>query len=89
MFQNIPKEIRERMEYLSAVDANDRKDGTPKLKRLRQIPEQTGKFLALLLAASPEGAFVEVGTSAGYSTMWLSLRRKGPPRERNFQARPC
>ncbi len=73
MFKSISVEIRERMEYLSAIDARDRKDGTPKLKRLRQVPAETGKFLAILLASSPEGKAVEVGTSAGYSTLWLSL----------------
>jgi predicted O-methyltransferase YrrM len=73
MFRNIPKEIQDRMEYLAEIDARDRKDGTARLKRLRQIPPDTGKFIAILLASSPAGNAVEVGTSAGYSTMWLSL----------------
>lgn len=63
----------ERMRYLETVDARDRKDGTPRLKRLRQIPPETGRFLALLLAGAPEGVVLEVGTSAGYSTLWLAL----------------
>ncbi|MGD9141699.1 MAG: class I SAM-dependent methyltransferase, partial [bacterium] len=42
-------------------------------KRLRQIPPQTGRFIALLCAAAPEGACLEIGTSGGYSGMWLSL----------------
>jgi len=29
--------------------------------------------LAILAANSPEGEFVEIGTSGGYSAMWLSL----------------
>ncbi len=41
--------------------------------RLRQIPPETGRFLALLLANAPAGQIVEIGTSAGYSTLWLSL----------------
>jgi caffeoyl-CoA O-methyltransferase len=29
--------------------------------------------LALLAASSPEGSWIEIGTSAGYSTLWLAL----------------
>ncbi len=73
MFNNIPKPISDRMKYLEELDAADRVDGTPRLKRLRQIPAETGKFLALLLAGAPEGTAIEIGTSAGYSTLWLAL----------------
>ena len=54
-------------------DATDREDGTPQLQRLRQIPPVTGKFLALLCASAPKGGVLEVGTSGGYSSLWLSL----------------
>ena len=54
----------------------DRQDGTPHLQRLRQIPPVTGKFLALLCASAPKGGVLEVGTSAGYSSLWLSLACK-------------
>ncbi len=73
MFKTISKEIKERMEYLLKLDAEDRKNGTPMLRRLRQIPADTGQFIAILLASSPAGNAVEIGTSAGYSTLWLSL----------------
>lgn len=73
MFHDIPQSIKERMAYLEAVDARDRIDGTPRLMRLRQIPPETGKFLALLAASAPLGALLEIGTSAGYSSLWLSL----------------
>ena len=43
------------------------------MKRLRQIPPETGRFLALLAANAPDGSIVEIGTSAGYSTLWLAL----------------
>jgi predicted O-methyltransferase YrrM len=33
----------------------------------------TGRFLAILAASAPAGRWVEVGTSAGYSAMWLAL----------------
>ncbi|MHC4835613.1 MAG: O-methyltransferase, partial [Planctomycetota bacterium] len=51
----------------------DRTDGTSRMKRLRQIPPETGKFIAMLAASAPEGNAIEIGTSAGYSTMWLAL----------------
>ena len=51
----------------------DRSDGTSRFERLRQIPPEVGRFVALLAAGSPDGMMVEIGTSAGYSTMWLSL----------------
>jgi predicted O-methyltransferase YrrM len=73
MFNNIPVQILKRMKYLEEIDKRDRIDETPRLKRLRQIPEETGKFLALLLASSPQGIAIEIGTSAGYSTLWLAL----------------
>jgi caffeoyl-CoA O-methyltransferase len=61
------------MRYLERVDTEDRIDGTTRLQRLRQIPPETGRFLALLAANTPEGSMLEIGTSAGYSTLWLAL----------------
>lgn len=73
MFHDIPRTVRERMKYLEDMDARDRKDGTPREKRLRQIPPEMGKFIALLAGGAPEGAMIEIGTSAGYSALWLAL----------------
>lgn len=73
MFHAIPKPILERMAYLEAIDARDRQDGTPKAQRLRQVPPETGRFLALLAASAPPGAVLEIGASAGYSGLWLIL----------------
>ncbi len=73
MFDGIPQCIRDRMNELEQIDAQDRSDGTPRLERLRQIPPETGKFIALLAATAPAGRYVEIGTSAGYSTLWLAL----------------
>jgi caffeoyl-CoA O-methyltransferase len=73
MFHTIPPTILARMQILESLDAKDRLDNTPRLQRLQQIPPETGKFLALLAASTPEGAMIEIGTSAGYSTLWLAL----------------
>lgn len=76
MFNEISPQMKSRMTFLEQIDKKDRSDGTERLKRLRQIPPKTGKFLALLAANCPEGEFIEIGTSAGYSTMWISLALK-------------
>lgn len=73
MFHDIPQPIQERMEFLEETDTRDRQDGTPRLNRLRQIPPQTGRFLTLMAASAPKGEFLEIGTSAGYSALWISL----------------
>ncbi|MBT5875904.1 MAG: O-methyltransferase [Candidatus Latescibacteria bacterium] len=73
MFNEIPASILERMEQLRRIDARDRTDGTTRLVRLRQVPRETGKFIALWAAAAPEGRYLEIGTSAGFSTLWLAL----------------
>jgi predicted O-methyltransferase YrrM len=73
MFHPIPEAILNRMHELEAQDAIDREDGTPRQGRLRQIPPVTGKFLALLCASAPAGGVLEVGTSGGYSSLWLAL----------------
>ena len=73
MFGEISDVMWQRMKYLEEIDARDREDGTERMKRLRQIPPETGRFLAITAAASPAGMMIEIGTSAGYSTMWLSL----------------
>jgi predicted O-methyltransferase YrrM len=73
MVPSIPEAIRSRMRELEQIDARDRKDGTARGERLRQITADTGRLLTLLVSYAPEGELVELGTSAGYSTLWLSL----------------
>lgn len=73
MFQGIPDRVARRMSELEEIDARDRQDGTPRLQRLRQVPPETGRFIALLAACAPAGRVIEIGTSAGYSALWLAL----------------
>ena len=73
MFHEIPSRVRDVMEELEEADRRDRLDGTPRLERLRQVPPETGRFLALLCATAPDGGVIEIGTSAGYSALWLAL----------------
>lgn len=73
MFHDIPESIDQTMKELERRDAIDRLDGTAMLDRLRQVSPETGRFLGLLAASAPKGAWIEIGTSAGYSTLWLAL----------------
>lgn len=79
MFHDIPDNLMEQMRTLEEIDARDREDGTPVHQRLRQVPRETGRFLALMAASAPAGHYLEIGTSAGYSSLWiaLALRSRG------------
>ena len=76
MFHDIPQPVLNQMKALEEIDTRDRQDGTPNLKRLRQIPPATGKFLAVQASNVPEGSWLEIGTSAGYSALWITLAAK-------------
>jgi predicted O-methyltransferase YrrM len=73
VFHDIPPAVAARMAYLEELDARDRVDGTARHERLRQVPPATGRFVALLAAAAPPGRLIEIGTSAGYSALWIAL----------------
>ncbi|MFX1309687.1 MAG: O-methyltransferase [Promethearchaeota archaeon] len=73
MFHKIPVSIKKRMEYLEELDSRDRIDGTARMERLRQIPPETGRFISILAASAPKGVFLEIGTSGGYSALWIAL----------------
>lgn len=72
MFQELPAPMLDVMDRLESRDAQDREDGTGKYERLRQVPRETGRFIAVLAALAPAAEWIEIGTSAGYSTLWLS-----------------
>ena len=66
MFHTIGPGMAKRMRELEEIHRMDK-------DRLRQIPPETGKFLALLAVGAPKGVWLELGTSGGYSAMWISL----------------
>ncbi|MFH1133998.1 MAG: O-methyltransferase [Nanoarchaeota archaeon] len=76
MFAILTPEMKHRMRALELRDQEERACGDSINKRLRQIPPSTGKFLAFMAACSPRGKVVEIGTSGGYSTLWISLTGK-------------
>ena len=65
--------VRQAMARLEAQDAQDRVDGTPRERRLRAIAAEVGPFLTTLALATGARRIVEVGTSGGYSTLWLAV----------------
>ena len=73
MFLDIPDRVLERMKYLEDMNREHRRGEADKWQRLRQIPPETGKFLALLSSCAPEGEYLEIGTSGGYSALWITL----------------
>jgi caffeoyl-CoA O-methyltransferase len=68
----VTSQVRAVMASLEARDAQDRVDGTPQARRLRQITPEVGQLLATLVIGAGARTIVEVGTSAGYSTLWLA-----------------
>ena len=69
----VPEAVRLVMERLQERDTRDRADGTTQSQRLRAITPDVGQFLLTLALAVGARRIVEVGTSAGYSTLWLAL----------------
>ena len=50
MFHGLAPAVLDRMAGLEALDAADRTDGTPHGRRLRQMPPEIGRYLAILAA---------------------------------------
>jgi len=78
MFNQIPSAILARMQYLEDRDKKEMlgKVDIQHFDKLRQIPPETGRFISLIAACSPKGRWLEIGTSAGYSALWLALACK-------------
>ncbi len=76
MYHTIPEQIKDCMRELESRDIAERTSDLPVGQRLRQVSPDTGKFLAMLCLDVPKGMIVEVGTSGGYSGLWLSLACK-------------
>ncbi len=79
MTQLLPAAVEAVMAELESIDRADRLDGTPTRRRLRAITPEVGRFLLTLALAVGARTIVEVGTSGGYSTLWLAVaaRQRG------------
>ena len=66
------KDIIALMRALEARDREERAQGMPRELRARNLKPDTGRFLNLLIRAARSRRILEVGTSNGYSTLWLA-----------------
>lgn len=69
----LKKEVIDLLKDLEAKDANERIDGLPSSERMRNITPDVGLFLNILVKATKATSILEIGTSNGYSTIWLGL----------------
>ncbi|MDE3095165.1 MAG: class I SAM-dependent methyltransferase [Chloroflexota bacterium] len=58
---------------LEERDSREREQGVARALRLRQVTQDVGRFLHVLVLASQARSVLEIGTSGGYSTIWLAL----------------
>jgi caffeoyl-CoA O-methyltransferase len=72
MFHDISAEMQQVMRTLEEQTVRDQRS-------LRSVAVEVGRCISLLAMSAPQGAFLELGSSGGYSTLWLSLaaRAKG------------
>ncbi|HVO94067.1 MAG TPA: class I SAM-dependent methyltransferase [Terriglobales bacterium] len=66
MFHDISANMREVMRAMEEQLARDQRS-------LRSVDSDVARILALLAMSAPSGAFLELGSSGGYSSLWLSL----------------
>jgi predicted O-methyltransferase YrrM len=78
----IDAKARAVMSRLERQDAGERGRGTAREVRLRQIGPEVGRFLHTLVLARRPRMVVEVGTSGGYSTIWLATAARAGGRHR-------
>lgn len=67
------REIAALMRELETRDARERAQGLPGSARVRNVRPEVGRFLNLLIRATRARRVLEIGTSNGYSTLWLAL----------------
>lgn len=67
----LPEAVQRVMDRLQEQDREEREAGVPAARRLRALVPETGRLIASLLRAAGARRVVEVGTSGGYSTLWL------------------
>jgi caffeoyl-CoA O-methyltransferase len=72
VFHDISANMREVMRALEEQLERDQRS-------LRSVDTDVGRVLSLLAMSAPRGEFLELGSSGGYSSLWLSLaaRAKG------------
>jgi predicted O-methyltransferase YrrM len=67
----IDEAVRAVLKHLERRDAAEREQGVARSLRLRQVTPEVGRFLHTLVLATRPRSIVEIGTSGGYSTIWI------------------
>src|ERR671923_2913408 len=68
----LDERVRAVLERLEQEDADERERGLPPAERARQVVRTTGQFLFSLVAPQTDCEVLEIGSSRGYSTIWLA-----------------
>ena len=68
----IDPRVRDVLSRLEERDARERETGVARSERLRQVTPEVGRFLHTLVLASRPATVLEIGSSGGYSTLWLA-----------------
>jgi predicted O-methyltransferase YrrM len=64
--------VRAVLARLEHEDAQERERGLAAAERSRQVARTTGQFLFALVAPQTDCEVLEIGSSRGYSTIWLA-----------------
>ncbi len=68
----IDAKARATLDKLERQDALEREQGVSRQVRLRQVTPDVGRFLHTLVLATQPQSILEIGSSGGYSTVWLA-----------------
>lgn len=68
----IRRQARAVLDRLEDRDTHERESGAPRSARLRQVTPDVGRFLYNIVIASRARSIIEIGTSGGYSTIWIA-----------------
>ena len=65
-------ELFEVLTELEQRDQQERRQNLPPEARIKAMDPETAKFVSILAISNKAKSIVEVGTSVGYSTLWLA-----------------
>jgi predicted O-methyltransferase YrrM len=72
----LKEEVIKLLKELERIDTEERAKGLPSKMRMRNITPDVGLFLNIMVKATGARNVLEIGTSNGYSTIWLGLAAK-------------
>jgi len=74
--ENKVKNVRKLLEVIDRLEKEDKKqreDGMSRELRNRSLARESAQFLSLLVSIIKPETVIEIGTSVGYSTLWLGM----------------